>query len=159
MSFEMPRDFKKISSPNSPDFPFDFAVNHQSHKIEIRYNLIPAGNLDRLITDTGIISVAYSKTYAQSFFQAYLFSITDSIPVNITPIGTADVKKEFGADWGAFAVIKPRKSFADGYQNCIIVCIHKNNTAEGFISFLFDDINDVHDLVYGSDFHSLKFKP
>jgi hypothetical protein len=162
LQFRMPEGYRKVRTHENPDMYYNFAIKNKKKKLEIRYTVLPLGSLSDLYnksrTDTSIKAVKADSVFGKTMLMVNMLNISDTIYRDIVAFDPASVKNEFGADWGGFAMSQPRTTFAKGYKYCVIVGIHKNNVADGFITYLFDDIAAVTDDIYGADFYCMQFR-
>ena len=153
---------------------YDYALRYPGHRLEVRYALRPlAGVLAeyaRSKTKKNVTMVDPNRMY-ETLFRAIVLNVgmgaqagPDLAAGFSKPLQTfppAAVKAEFGADWGATALIEPGPEFGQTYQHCLLVGLHKNNAADAYCFYLFDDQKDLTDLVFGDPakaaFHSLRF--
>ena len=162
LQFTLPDSFKKVKVHKNPDFSYDFAIKHVSKKLEIRYSIIPLAELAKSyrksLTDTSIHMINPNASFANTLLLVSTYNIGDSILSDIKSFDSSAMKREFGADWGGFAYVIPRKTFAPDYKYCLIMAIHKDNIADGYITFLFDNIEDVSHQLYYTSFDNMTFK-
>ena len=121
--FIMPDSFKSVKILKNPDLNYDFAIKHISKKIEIRYSVFPitelAKNYRKSLTDTSIHTVNPNADFARTLLLVSTYNIADSIISDIKSFDSTGIKREMGADWGGFAYVYPRKTFAPDYKYCL----------------------------------------
>jgi hypothetical protein len=132
LRFALPPGFSPIPVIENGDVAYDFAVKSATKKLEIRYRIWPLkssnqpGNVDINSVHQGMLLTMALNIYngKQGPVQAY---------------PERSVKEEFGADAGATTVISCDSDFGKGYLKCLISVIHKENVADAYVFFLFDD--------------------
>jgi hypothetical protein len=56
---------------------------------------------------------------------------------------TEEAKQKFNADWAAAAVFDIEPEFSSDYQQALLLALHRNNRADAYLVFLFDDYDQV----------------
>ncbi|UOQ96298.1 hypothetical protein MUN81_13675 [Hymenobacter sp. 5317J-9] len=178
MTLAVPAGWVEVPVIANEDMSYEYAVRHPKRRLEVRYALRPlAGMLAeyaRSKKQKDVTMVDPNEMY-QTLFRTVKLNIgphaqpgqsmDDMLaaefaqPLNEFP--AAAIKEEFGADWGATAILQPRASFGQRYKQCLVVALHKRNAADAYCFFMFDDQADLKDVVFGdpakSPFHSLRF--
>jgi hypothetical protein len=151
LRFALPPGFSPTPVFVNDDVAYDFAVKSTTKKLEIRYRIWPLKP-----------SSQSSKVDINSVHQAMLLTMALNIsngkqgPVQAYP--DQSVKEEFGADAGATTVISCDSDFGKGYLKCLISVIHKENTADAYVFFLFDDPQVVGEAIMtDKTYHALRF--
>ncbi|SRR5579871_3682250 len=139
--FTMPDRFKEIPVTPNKDLKYDYAVKSESPSFEIRYLLMPDGHVG-LATFVPVMGMDIAGT-------GNLESAKRFDP--------QDAETEFGADEALSATIDGMDSeFGRGYKNCVFLAIHRKDSGQAYIFFLFNDPKGTEDLLKAT-FHSLKF--
>ena len=69
------------------------------------------------------------------------------------------VKQEFGADDGSTGLVPTNSDFGKGYKQCMISVIHKDNVADAYVFYLYNNQDEIMGaLTTGKVFHALTFK-
>lgn len=155
---------------------YDYALRYPSHQLEVRYAVRPLTDMlaeyARSKTKKNVTMVDPNRMY-ETLFRTIVLNVgmgaqtgSDMAAGFSKPLQTfppAAVKAEFGADWGATALLEPGPEFGQTYKHCLLVGLHKNGAADAYCFYLFDDQKDLADVVFGDPakaaFHSLRFQP
>ena len=165
MKFTKPANTIEVKCIQNDELNYQYAIKDTVTNIEIRYSVFP---LQKLVEeyngphpDTGL-----SRIDPNFLHTNYLFAIAnkiqgkemnmDALP-EVKELSHATVDLEFNADWGAETTVQPCDEFAQKYKYCTIFEMHKDNIADVFIMYLYDD-KDTFDESIKPDFHSLAFK-
>jgi len=150
--FSLPQGFTPVPVVDNHDVQYDFAIQSKSEKLEIRYRIIPIGWYKLSANmDTSMIYHAMLSTMALNISKGTL-SQTHDFP-------STSVREEFGADAGSMTAVSCDSDFGKGFQKCMINVIHKNNIADAYIFFLFDDIRVLNAaLMTDKIYHALRFQ-
>lgn len=174
LEFRMPDSFNIVATHKNPDMYYDLAIKSKTRDIEIRYAIMPLNDLvdsfEKSKKDTTLKAInpdaGFAKmvlwmdanNIADSVLPGYDSLETDPMFKSITSFPVADLKHDFNANWGAFAILFPRKTFARGYKHCIIVAIHKNKTANAIMVYLYNKTEDTNSIFKNEVFDALRFK-
>jgi hypothetical protein len=156
--FKVSENYKTTDIINNNQMSYDFAIINKEKKVEIRYTIRPMDSLiiqkknnpTSIMVDLNIMSKA-------NFF-AIAHNISDGIyktqPINYD---TTSSKKDYNANWGMMILVQPARQFANNYQNCFFVALHKNDIGDLYIFYLFEDVKDLQSILI-RDSYFLKFE-
>jgi len=148
MQFSMPPDFQAASIVNNEDVGYDFAVRSNTGDIEIRYRIWPIDKTQKnpnnlyepMITTMGL-------------------NISNGKVIQLERYPADGLKSEFGADAGCTGLVPIDSQFGKGFKLCVISVIHKDNIADAYVFYLYNDPKTIMSaLSTGNVFHALKFK-
>lgn len=134
---------------------YEHAVRHDTDKLEIRYSIRP---LHRIRID-------YQDPHSSAPEPNHMFNMLFSSLVDQFSQGgdaprreydTDQAKQFFNADWAAAAVFDVDLNYSEKYSQALIVAIHKNDKADAYMVYLFNDYPDVKSLIDDA-FSSLQF--
>lgn len=165
ITFVKPANTVEIPVVVNDELNYQYAIKDTVSNIEIRYLVYPLQEMVKKYNgphaDTGFQAIDPNMIHT-NLLLVYCYKIQDkelnvqTMPdIHELPHGTVD--QEFNADWGAEVNVQPCDEFGQKNKYCTIFEIHKDNTADAFIMFLYNNKDTFEDLVK-SDFHSLKFK-
>jgi hypothetical protein len=149
-------DYTAAPIIDNPHMEYELAVRSKRMPLEIRYAV---RQFDQLPTE-GSVPV---EAMAQPTFEAVLLNVArdsdkGSGILSATKYRADDVRKEFNADWGASALLVPKKEFSSDFDRCMVVFISKKR-ASAFIFYLFNNKNmDAALKELGGVFHVLRFR-
>jgi hypothetical protein len=150
------KDYTIAPIINNPHMDYELAVRSKRMPLEIRYAVRRFDELSR----EGSVPV---NAIEKSSFEAIILNIARGNDKNseifaATEFRTEDVKKEFNSDWGATAVLVPKKEFSSAFDRCMVVSISRERTS-AFIFYLYNNkdkdaaLNELGDV-----FHVLRFR-
>ena len=122
----------------NPVLPYEHAMKHESGALELRFIVRPLSQ----------IAIEYNDPHNAAPEPNHLFpllfeSITNRLSVGSdTPSSTfssAEAQKSFIASWAAASVFDVRPEFADGYRNGLLIGMHRNDMADAYTVFLYND--------------------
>lgn len=164
MTFNMPDSLVEAKIIPNDQVGYIYALKYPGKRFEVRYALMP---LDSLVMqyeaskkDTSMKVIEpnslFDKMFAVTAMNAAGGMVDGGWP-QVQYFDSVAVKNEFNADKGGTIFIKPCKEFGQDYKYCMIVGIHKDNVADAYYFYLFDDKSALPALMK-LPFHSLKFK-
>jgi len=148
MQFSIPPDFAATPIVQNEDVSYDFAVKSKTTGLEIRYRIWP---------------IDIEQKNPNALFEPMLvtmgLNISNGKMIQPHSYPTESVKKEFGADAGSTGLVPCNSEFGKGYKQCMISVIHKDNVADAYVFYLYNNQNDILGaLTTEKVYHALKFK-
>lgn len=144
LQFTLPENYTAILPQNNRQMNWEAAFRHPELKFEIRIAVRPmdtaiANYEENMKTkEAGDVFIHPNKWY-ESVLQATILNISGGQLPEYAVFDEKDVKDEFNADWGATVMVPAGDEFAFGYAYCLLVTIHKHNTGDAYVFYMFDD--------------------
>ena len=152
LQFAVPPGFAPTSVMPNDDVVYDFAVKSQTKKLEIRYRIIPI----RRTNEAPSIDV---NTMYHAMLIAMALNISGGQQPHTQDYPENSVREEFGADAGATTAVRCNSDFGKDYQNCLISAMHKDDVADAYVFFLFDDLQVLQAAITTDNiYHALRFR-
>lgn len=172
LNFTMPENFDTVAIHHNPDMTYDLAIKSKTDSFEIRYAVRPLrdriAHFEKMAADTSNGPKVFANAHPNKMYQTIF--VTVLINTSLQPQGAATpaiprfgafkpeaVKNEFNADWGATSGYVPRTTFDGNYKHCMTVALHKNDAADVYIFYLYNDKETMMRLMPPA-FHAIKFK-
>jgi hypothetical protein len=165
IKFKRPVNTIEMPVINNDELKYQYALEDTVNKIEIRYLVYPLKTLVKQYngthSDTGISKVDPNLLHT-NLLLAFSLKIegkgmnTGGPFPEVKELSHATVDLEFNADWGGMVDIQPCDEFAQKYKYCTIFEIHKDDIADAFVIYLYDN-KDTFSEVVKPNFHSLIF--
>jgi len=165
LKFVKPLNAVETKVIQNDELAYQYAIIDTVSKIEIRYLIYPLQEMEKAYNaphpDTGIgridpdflhTNFLYINTYK---ILGRELNVSEPMP-DIREISHATVDKQYNADWGAEVSVEPCDEFAQKYKYCTLFAIHKDNVADAFIIFLYNN-KDTFDEWVQPDLHTLVF--
>ena len=150
------KDYTIAPIIENPHMDYELAVRSKRIPLEIRYAVrrydqlskkgsVPVESMPKPTFEVVLLNVARGDDKKSDILSAVEFK-------------TEDVKKEFNADWGASALLVPKKEFSSAFDRCMVVSISRKRSS-AFIFYLFNNTNKDAALNELNDvFHVLRFR-
>ena len=132
------KDYKIAPITANEDMNYEIAVRSKKVPLEVRYAIrrfdpapneasVPPESMGPAMFQTVVLNVARR-------------SANDLYVLGTTTFTADNVNHDFGADWGASALVVPEKEFAGGVDRCMVVFIYKKR-AGAFMFYLYNSRN------------------
>ena len=137
--------------------PYEYALRHDSGGLEIRYIIRPLGR----------ISIDYNDPHNAAPEPNHLFPLLFESLINELSSGGNTPNKEypqaqarelFNAGWAAAAVFDVNPEFSNDYSQALLIGIHKDNQADAYSLFLYNEYPQVKEIIQGA-LSTLSFAP
>lgn len=172
MSFTLPKDAIPIPVVKNMQMHYEYAITFKDQPLEVRYSVAPAGYTVAEAYAGGKGISPKKSPVPDDEFGAKVSSTVIAMNVaggkgspgmSSKPFPPEAVKKEFGADWGSTSLIPiSNNSFGTEYKFCVMVTLHKKETANAYVFYLGNDRESVFKLLtefiaQTGAFYALKF--
>lgn len=146
LRFETPENYIDIPIQANPVLPYEHALKHESGTLEMRFIVRP---LNRISID--YIDPHNAAPEPNHLFPLLFESITNRLSVGSdTPNSTFSeeaAQHTFNAHWAAASVFDVDPEFAPGYQSGFLIGMHKNQLADAYTLFLYNDHEQAKTLI------------
>lgn len=132
------QNFVDIPIRSNSVLPYEFAMQHESGTLELRFIVRPLSR----------ISIDYSDPHNAAPEPNHLFPLLFESLTNQLSAGSdtssstfpeSEAEKSFNANWAAASVFDVNPEFATDYQNGLLIGMHKNQLADAYTLFLYND--------------------
>jgi hypothetical protein len=148
MQFSIPPEFTATPIIQNGDVVYDFAVESKTTGLEIRYRIWPVDKKQK-----------NPNTLFEPMLITMGLNISNGKMIQPQRYPTESVKQEFGADAGSTGLVPTDSDFGKGYKACMISVIHKDNVADAYVFYLYNDQSAIMTaLTTDKVYHALKFK-
>ncbi len=126
--------------------PYEHAMRHKSGALEVRFIVRPLNRIE----------IEYNDPHNAAPEPNHLFpllfeSITNQLAVGSDSSNStfpeAEAMKHFNADWAAASAFSIVPEFAGDYRNAVLIGIHKNQIADAYTLFLYNDHQQAKPLI------------
>ncbi len=139
-------EFIEVPVSASSILAYEHALRHDSDRLELRFIVRPLSR----------ITIEYDDPHNAAPEPNHLFpllfeSMTNALAVEggapSTVFTEEEARRHFNADWAAVAVFDVDPDYSGGYRNGLLVAMHKNELADAYTLFLYDDYAEVKPLI------------
>ncbi len=157
LRFEPPPDFTDIEPAANPVLHYERALKHVSGELEIRFVIRPLAR----------ISIDYNDPHNAAPEPNHLFPLLfESLTAQMSNGGNtpnteyqqSQARELFNANWAAAAVFDVDPQFSASYSQALLIGIHKNEQADAYSVFLFNEYARAKDIIQGA-LSTLSFAP
>lgn len=150
LQFSFSTEFQKTGTKENPNLYYDFAIKHNTKKLEVRYLI---GSLPPKLDGMDFEKIELYKQQA--------FTTAANVCQCMNKIKKSDLSADtlalFHADWGANFFLEATSEFGAGYKYSIVTAVHKKDLPDLYTIFLFDDFDSVKQEIQNSA-QNLRFK-
>ena len=144
----MPPNFRAAPVLNNENVVYDFAIKSNTTELEIRFRIWPVEKKEK---NPNALYVPMLVTMG--------LNISNGQMMKPRQYPTESVKKEFRADAGSSGLVPVSSEFGKGYKQCLISVIHKDNIADAYVFYLYNEQKTIlAALTTDNIYHALKFK-
>ena len=156
LELSVPDGFNEIELKKIPLLQHEKAIRSADGKLELRYVIRPLSRIE----------IDYSDPHSAVPEPNHMFNMLFHTMIgNLTKRGSrsptkeysqAQAKEFFNADWAALGVFDVVPEYSGQYSQVMLLAMHKNDLADAYTVFLFNDYAEVKETVQQS-MDSLKF--
>jgi len=146
LHMQTPQNYVDVPIQANPVFPYEHAIKHESGAMEMRFIVRP---LSRILIDyTDPHNAAPEPNH---LFPLLFESITNQLSTDSdTPNNTfseSAAQDHFNAHWAAAAAFDVNPEFSPGYRSAVLIGMHKNQVADAYTLFLYNDHEQAKTLI------------
>lgn len=138
LEFTLTEDFVDVPPEPNPVFLYERAVRHQDAALEIRYAIRPIARASVEYEDPHNAAPDPNHLYAM-MFRTLVDELAGGGDTPLREYPADQALDKFNADWAAAATFDVVNDFSRTYRQGLLIAIHKNNIADVYTIFLFDD--------------------
>gem|GEM_PF-1508661 len=156
MIFTAPPSLVETPVVENPQILYNYAMKDPEGRFEVRYTI--AASQDKSFLDT--INNQFWGLYLVYMLNASAGKLDpDEATSKVGELPKDAVRAEFNADGGYTSAAPAGEDFGQGYSNCMMVGIKKDNVGAAFIFYLYNELSmeDFNALI-APVYHALKFK-
>ncbi len=130
--------FADIPIQRNPVLAYEHAMRHESGALELRFIVRPLGRIE----------IEYNDPHNAAPEPNHLFpllfeSLTQHLAANndtsSSTLSEIEAREKFNAQWAAVAAFDVDPEFSSEYKNAILLAMHKNDLADAYTLFLYND--------------------
>jgi len=132
IALNLPKNFKEVPVKDNPDVNYQYALKHDSLDFEIRF----------LVADINeALDLPNDKRSLSLFTSIVLNASGEALPniPKIQELGQGVANMEYNADWVANSSFYAKSTFSKGFDINSVIALRKNDVAEVYVFFLFND--------------------
>ena len=144
MTFNMPKGTTPIPLVKNMQMHYEYAIKFKDIPFEVRYAVAPIGYTvaEAYTGGKGVTPRTGDERLSKTSSMVIAINVGGGKPdpnMGSREFPPEAVKKEFGADWGSTTMIDLQNdSFGTEYKYCMMITLHKNDVADGYIFYLSD---------------------
>ena len=156
MTFSAPEDFSIVPLAPNPIMNYEKALRRDDAAMEIRYAIRPIARATVEYEDPHNAAPDPNHLYAM-MFRTLVDALAAGGDTPLREYPADQAREKFNADWAAAAVFDVDAGFSTAYKQGLLIAMHKNEKADAYEIFLFDDYTVVKAEI-NANLGSLRFK-
>ncbi len=157
MEFTLPDGFRELPVQVNELLPYEGAIGRPDGTLEIRYAIRPLARIEVDYEDPHSAKPEPNHMFPL-MFQAIIGRIARHGHNPSTDYPQDQARSRFGADWAAAAIFDVDPGFASEQAHGLLLAMHKNQLADAYAVFLFDDYEQAKPLL-DQTLEALRFAP
>ena len=138
--------FAEVPIQHNSVLPYEHAMRHESGKLELRFIVRPLARIE----------IEYNDPHNAAPEPNHLFpllfeSLTQRLAANndtsSNTLSEIEAKDKFNAQWAAVAAFDVDPEFSREFKNAILLGMHKNDMADAYTLFLYNDPESAKPLI------------
>lgn len=156
MAFKLPPGFIWVAPKANDRVAYHGAVATPAPRLEIRFHIVSLKRPPLPEGFTPITAVDMNALHDMHLL-ALIHNVADHLVSGPNPLPAEAVQAEFGADRGSVSRLGLAPStFSDGFSECMLLALHREDIADAYIFFMFDSFEQVAELIQ-NNFYTLTF--
>lgn len=149
LTYRPPRGFAAVEPELSPLFSYEHAVRHPDVDLELRYAVRPIARIE----------IDYQDPHNAAPEPNEIFPLLFSSLIDLLSRGGHSPTRQyppeqalhlFNADWAAASVFDVNPSFSQRYGQALLIALHRNQQADVYLIYLYDDYDPVRTIIKDS---------
>ena len=142
LEFTEPEAYSDVQPEANTVFPYERALRRQDEALEIRYAIRPIARVRVEYEDPHNAAPDPNHLFAM-MFRALVDNLAAGGDTPLQEFSTEQARDQFNADWAAAAVFDVSENFSRRFKQGLLIAMHKNDQADAYMIFLFDDYAQV----------------
>ena len=146
LRLEARQNFFDVPIEPNPVLPYEHAMRHRSGELELRFIVRPLQRIEIEYNDP------HNAAPEPNHLSPLLFeSLTDRLSANSNTssrtLAEPEAREKFNAQWVALSIFDVDPAFSADYKNAILLAMHKNDRADAYTLFLYNDHEQAKPLI------------
>lgn len=146
LRLEVRQNFFDVPIESNPLLPYEHAMRHRSGALELRFIVRPLNRIE----------IEYNDPHNAAPEPNHLFpllfeSLTDRLSANSNTssrtLAEVEARERFNAQWVALSIFDVDPAFSADYKNAILLAMHRNDRADAYTLFLYNDHEQAKPLI------------
>jgi len=157
LRMETPQHYIDIPIQANPVLPYEHAIQHESGALEVRFIIRPLSRIMIDYTDPHNASPEPNHLFPL-LFEAISTQLSAGGDMPSSTFSEAEAQSRFNAQWAAASVFDVVPEFATDYRSALLIGMHKNQLADAYTLFLYNDHEQAKTLINAA-LSTLAFTP
>jgi hypothetical protein len=132
------QNFIDIPISENPVLPYEHAMRHESGELELRFIIRPLNRIEIEYNDPHNAAPEPNHLFPL-LFESLIYRLSANSNYNSRTLSEPEARDKFNAQWAALSIFDIDPEFSSDYKNAILLAMHKNDHADAYTLFLYND--------------------
>ena len=151
------QNFIDIPISENPVLPYEHAMRHESGELELRFIIRPLNRIEIEYNDPHNAAPEPNHLFPL-LFESLIYRLSANSNYNSRTLSEPEARDKFNAQWAALSIFDIDPEFSSDYKNAILLAMHKNDHADAYTLFLYNDHEQAKILINAA-LATLAFRP
>lgn len=157
LRMKTPQHYTNVPIQANPILPYEHAIKHESGALEVRFIIRPLSRITIDYTDPHNAAPEPNHLFPL-LFESITTQLSAGGDVPSSTFSESDAESNFNAQWAAASVFDVVPEFSADYRSALLVAMHKNQMADAYTLFLYNDHEQAKTLINAA-LSTLAFSP
>jgi len=138
LHLESSSSFIDIPISANPVLPYEHAMRHESGELELRFIIRPLNRIEIEYNDPHNAAPEPNHLFPL-LFESLIDRLSANSNYNSRTLSEPEARDKFNAQWAALSIFDINPEFTSDYKNAILLAMHKNDHADAYTLFLYND--------------------
>lgn len=138
LHLESSQNFIDIPISANPVLPYEHAMRHESGELELRFIIRPLQRIEIEYNDPHNAAPEPNHLFPL-LFESLIDRLSANSNYNSRTLSEPEARDKFNAQWAALSIFDINPEFSSDYKSAILLAMHKNDYADAYTLFLYND--------------------
>ena len=138
MRLESSQNLIDVPIRANPVLPYEHAMRHESGELELRFIIRPLRRIEIEYNDPHNAAPEPNHLFPL-LFESLIDRLSANSNSNSRTLSEPEAREKFNAQWAALSIFDVNPEFSSDFKNAILLAMHKNDQADAYTLFLYND--------------------
>ena len=149
LQLETNQAFADVPIQHNPVLSYEHAMRHESGALELRFIVRPLARIEIEYNDPHNAAPEPNHLFPL-LFESLTQRLAATNDTSSSTLSETEARDKFNAQWAALAAFDVDPEFSSQYKNAILLGMHKNDLADAYTLFLYNDPEQAKSLINGA---------
>ncbi len=146
---ESSQAFTDIPIQHNPVLAYEHAMRHESGALELRFIVRPLSRIEIEYNDPHNAAPEPNHLFPL-LFESMTQQLAANNDTSSSTLSESEAREKFNAQWAAVAAFDVDPEFSSEFRNAVLLAMHKNDQADAYTLFLYNDPETAKPLIGAS---------